>query len=85
MHLDTVMTMVDRDAITAYPNVIDGARVWKLRPADTPQQVVAREHPTRVRSQEVQQAHLDASDKQYQSLIQSVIRKLTIELPGGGI
>jgi transaldolase/glucose-6-phosphate isomerase len=34
--------------------------------------------------EEVQQAHLDASDKQYQSLIQSVIRKLYVELPGGG-
>jgi arginine deiminase len=37
MHLDTVMTMVDRDAITAFPDVIDGARVWSLRPGDAPE------------------------------------------------
>ena len=36
MHLDTVMTMVDRDAITAFREVVDGARVWTLRPGDTP-------------------------------------------------
>jgi len=35
--------------------------------------------------EQVQQVHLDASDKQYQSLIQSVIRKLYVELPGAGI
>ena len=45
MHLDTVMTMVDRDAITAYPNVVDGARVWKLRPGDSPEQLVIEEEP----------------------------------------
>ena len=45
MHLDTVMTMVDRDAITAYPNVIDGARVWKLRAGDSPEQLVIEEDP----------------------------------------
>ncbi len=32
MHLDTVMTMVDRDTITAFPKVIDDARVWAIRP-----------------------------------------------------
>jgi arginine deiminase len=37
MHLDTVMTMVDRDLITAYREVVDGARVWSLRPGDTPE------------------------------------------------
>jgi len=36
MHLDTVMTMVDRDAITLFPDVIDGARVWSIRPGDEP-------------------------------------------------
>jgi len=35
--------------------------------------------------EEVQQAHLDASDKQYQSLIQSVIRRLYVDTPRGGI
>ena len=35
MHLDTVMTMVDRDAVTLFPDVVDGARVWSIRPATT--------------------------------------------------
>ena len=35
--------------------------------------------------EDVQQAYLDASDKQYQSLIQSVIRRLYVEAPRGGI
>lgn len=34
MHLDTVMTMLDYDAITTFPQVVDGARLWSLRPAD---------------------------------------------------
>lgn len=34
--------------------------------------------------EEVQQAHLEASDKQYQSLIQSVIRNLFVEAPQNG-
>jgi arginine deiminase len=37
MHLDTVMTMVDRDAITLFPDVVGGARVWSLRPGDDPE------------------------------------------------
>ena len=37
MHLDTVMTMVDRDAVTLFPEVVDGARVWSIRPGDDPQ------------------------------------------------
>jgi arginine deiminase len=32
MHLDTVMTMLDRDKITAYPKVIDQVRAISLRP-----------------------------------------------------
>jgi arginine deiminase len=32
MHLDTVMTMLDRDKITAYPTVIDRVRAISLRP-----------------------------------------------------
>lgn len=36
MHLDTVMTMVDRDAITMFPDVVEGARVWSVRPGDDP-------------------------------------------------
>ncbi len=37
MHLDTVMTMVDRDAVTVFPEVVDGARVWAVRPGDDPE------------------------------------------------
>jgi arginine deiminase len=40
MHLDTVMTMVDRDVVTLFPGVVDGARVWSIRPGDTPEQPV---------------------------------------------
>jgi arginine deiminase len=35
MHLDTVMTMVDRDAVTLYPTIVnDDVQVWALRPGD---------------------------------------------------
>jgi arginine deiminase len=35
MHLDTVLTMVDRDAITIYPRVVnDDVRIWALRPGE---------------------------------------------------
>ena len=37
MHLDTVMTMVDRDAVTVFPDVVDGARVWAIRPGQAPE------------------------------------------------
>jgi len=37
MHLDTVMTMVDHDAVTLYPDVVGGARVWTVRPGDDPE------------------------------------------------
>ena len=32
MHLDTVLTMVDRDAFVAYPGVAESLRVWSLTP-----------------------------------------------------
>jgi arginine deiminase len=32
MHLDTVMTMVDRDMFTVYPELRNGLRAWSLRP-----------------------------------------------------
>jgi len=32
MHLDTVMTMVDRDAILMYPGVVEDARTWSVTP-----------------------------------------------------
>ena len=34
MHLDTVMTMIDRDAFVMYPGVIEQARVWSVTPGD---------------------------------------------------
>jgi len=37
MHLDTVMTMVDRDTVTLFPEVVDGARVWSIRPGEAPE------------------------------------------------
>jgi arginine deiminase len=37
MHLDTVMTMVDRDAVTLFPDVVGAARVWSIRPSDDPE------------------------------------------------
>jgi arginine deiminase len=40
MHLDTVITMVDHDAVCAYPSIVDAARVWAVRPGDTPDEVV---------------------------------------------
>ena len=34
MHLDTVMTMVDRDTFVAYPGVVESLRCWSVRPRD---------------------------------------------------
>jgi arginine deiminase len=45
MHLDTVLTLVDRDAVTCFPKVIDAARVWSLRPGDKPDELVTEEAP----------------------------------------
>lgn len=32
MHLDTVLTMVDRDAFCIFPGVLDASRTWKIIP-----------------------------------------------------
>ena len=32
MHLDTVITMCDRDLVTLFPDVVYGARTWAVRP-----------------------------------------------------
>jgi len=32
MHLDTVMTMVDRDTFVVYPGAVDALRCWTVRP-----------------------------------------------------
>jgi arginine deiminase len=34
MHLDTIFTMVDRDAVTVYPKVSERIRTFSLRPTD---------------------------------------------------
>src|SRR6516164_825308 len=36
MHLDTVITMCDRDLVTLFPDVVGGAHTWSIRPGDTP-------------------------------------------------
>ncbi|HTZ42860.1 MAG TPA: arginine deiminase [Jatrophihabitans sp.] len=45
MHLDTVITMCDRDLVTLYPKVIDQARVWTVRPGDSADDLVVEEQP----------------------------------------
>ena len=39
MHLDTVMTMVDRDVVLAYPGVVESLRAWVVEPAASPEQL----------------------------------------------
>jgi arginine deiminase len=43
MHLDTVITMCDRDLVTAFPPVVAGARIWTIRPGDTADDLVVEE------------------------------------------
>jgi arginine deiminase len=43
MHLDTVITMCDRDLVTLFPPVINGARTWSLRPGASPDELVTEE------------------------------------------
>ena len=45
MHLDTVLTMCDRDLVTLFPQVINGARTWSIRPGDSPDDLVTEEKP----------------------------------------
>ncbi|SNY29778.1 arginine deiminase [Paractinoplanes atraurantiacus] len=40
MHLDTVITMCDRDVVTAFPQVVNGAKIWAIRPGDNPDDLV---------------------------------------------
>ena len=35
MHLDTVCTMVDTDAVVMYPNIVDSLSAFTIRRADT--------------------------------------------------
>jgi arginine deiminase len=43
MHLDTVITMCDRDLVTLFPQVVYGARTWAIRSGDTPDDLVTEE------------------------------------------
>jgi arginine deiminase len=43
MHLDTVITMCDRDLVTLFPQVIYGARTWAIRPGACAEDLVTEE------------------------------------------
>ena len=43
MHLDTVITMCDRDLVTLFPQVINGARTWAIRPGASADDLVIEE------------------------------------------
>jgi len=43
MHLDTVITMCDRDLVTLYPDVVDAARTWSIRPGESAEELVTEE------------------------------------------
>ena len=45
MHLDTVITMCDHDLVTLYPQVIDAARTWAIRPGESAEDLVVEEQP----------------------------------------
>jgi len=45
MHLDTVLTFVDRDCVTAYREIVDGIHAFTLRPGDgIPVEVTEEKH-----------------------------------------
>ena len=43
MHLDTVITMCDRDLVTLFPQVVYGARTWAIRPRESADDMVIEE------------------------------------------
>ena len=45
MHLDTVITMCDRDLVTLFPQVVYGARIWAIRPGESAEDLVTEEQP----------------------------------------
>jgi arginine deiminase len=45
MHLDTVFTMLDRDAVTVYPKVVDQIRAISLRPGSSQRRLHVTEEP----------------------------------------
>jgi arginine deiminase len=40
MHLDTVITMCDRDLVTLFPQVVYGAQTWAIRPGESADDLV---------------------------------------------
>jgi arginine deiminase len=44
MHLDTVITMCDRDLVTLFPDVVGGARTWTIRAGDASDDLVIEEN-----------------------------------------
>jgi len=43
MHLDTVITMCDRDVVTMFPQVVGGARTWSIRPGESADDLVVEQ------------------------------------------
>ena len=43
MHQDTVITMCDRDLVTLFPQVVNGARTWAIRPGESAEDLVTEE------------------------------------------
>ncbi len=43
MHLDTVITMCDRDLVTLFPQVVNRARTWAIRPGASADDLVTEE------------------------------------------
>jgi arginine deiminase len=43
MHLDTAITMCDRDLVTLFPQVVYGARTWSIRPGASAEELVTEE------------------------------------------
>ncbi len=43
MHLDTVLTMCDRDLVTMFTQVVDLARTWSIRPGDEEGDLITEE------------------------------------------
>jgi arginine deiminase len=48
MHLDTVLTMCDRDLVTLFPQVVYGARTWAIRPGSSAEDLVIEEQKQRL-------------------------------------
>ncbi len=46
MHLDTVFTFLDRDAVTVYPQVVDAITAFSLRPGDRAGTLDIRKEPS---------------------------------------